>query len=142
MPESLSGRIRTAGLRVQVFGVQGWWMMLENIPLRRGGHGQPGAPAAATRIQPQLGARDAPVGGSVLAWHGVAAALVGLSLCPPHKNRAWGAATRAPRAMSRWGLPGRALTSRSIWEGASRTVQIPAWREAEIVPCIASFFFK
>lgn len=40
VPESLSGRIRTAGLCVQVFSMQGWWMMLENIPLCRGGCGQ------------------------------------------------------------------------------------------------------
>lgn len=146
LPWCLSLSLAGSGLQGSVFSMQGWWMMLENILLCQGGRGQPRAPAAATRIQPQLGAWDAPVGsavvgGSVLAWHHVVAALVGLSLRPLHKNRAWGAATRAPRARSRRGLPGKALTSRSIWEGASRTMQIPAWREAEIVPCIARFFF-
>lgn len=59
----------------------------------------------------------------------------------PAPQQGLGAASRAPRAVGR-GEPGRAFTSRSIWEGASRTVQIPAWREAEIVLCIARVFLN
>lgn len=78
----------------------------------------------------------------MLPWHHVAAALVGLCLCPLHKSRVWGAAARAPPSHEPAGAAWEGSHQRSIWEGASRTMQIPAWREAEIVPCIARVFFK
>lgn len=78
-------------------------MMLENIPCAEGAVGSLGhlLQPPRSRTQPQAGAWDAPVGsavlaGSVLTWQDVAAAVLGLSLCSLHKNRAWGAATRAP----------------------------------------------
>ena len=116
--------------RLRMFSTCEWWMLLENVALRRGALQAAQVICTAAHrccscpepcysqgwVQGMLplcsgGSGSAAAGGCagrILAWHGMAAVPVGLSPCPLRESRARGAAAGAPRAVSRQELHGRA----------------------------------